>query len=115
MSMTVLVTRNASGRVRGFLASCACELAPGVYTAPRMSDAVRDRVWDVLVDWTSHDADCSVVMTWPDRSQPSGQSVRLLGVPACDLVVVDGVVLVRRDLPGPEPAAAALTTETPAP
>lgn len=110
MSMTVLVASNASGRIRGFLASCACELAPGVYTVPRMSEAVRERVWDVLVEWTAHEPDCSVVMTWPDRSQPSGQSVRVLGAPACDLVVVDGVVLVRRDLPGPEPAPASLKT-----
>lgn len=102
MAMTVLVTRNASGRVRGFLASCACELAPGVYTVPRMTEAVRERVWSVLVDWTAHEADCSVVMTWPDRTQPSGQSVRIVGEPACDLVVIDGVVLVRRDLPPPD-------------
>lgn len=106
MPMTILVTRNASGRVRGFLASCACELAPGVYTVPHMSAAVRERVWEVLVEWTSHEPNCSVVMTWPDRSQPSGQSVRMLGAPACDLVRVDGVVLVRRDLPDFPPAPA---------
>lgn len=104
MAMTVLVTRNASGRIRGFLASCACELAPGVYTVPRMTDAVRERVWNVIVDWISQEPEASVVMTWSDRSQASGQSVRLLGAPACDLVVVDGVVLVRRDLPAPEPS-----------
>ena len=110
MPMTILVARNAPGRIRGFLASCACELAPGVYTVPRMSKAVRERVWSVLVNWSTHAPDCSVVMTWPDRSQPSGQGVLMLGTPACDLIVVDGVVLVRRDLPGRESAADSLTT-----
>jgi len=100
--MTVVVTSNASGRTRGFLASCACELAPGVYTMPRMSDAVRRRVWDVLVDWTTQDQNCSVVMTWPDRTAPSGQRVLIIGAPACDLVVVDELVLVRRELSASE-------------
>lgn len=103
MAMTVLVTRNVSGRVRGFLASCACELAPGVYTIPRMTPTVRDQIWDVLVEWTSLETDCSVVMTWPDRAQPSGQCVRVLGAPACELAVVDGVVLVRRERAGSTP------------
>ena len=44
MPMTVLVTRNAPMRYRGFLASCMLELAAGVYTSPRMTRAVRERV-----------------------------------------------------------------------
>ena len=102
MSMTVIVTRNASGRVRGFLASCMCEVAPGVYTAPRMTEAVRIRVWGVLVEWVPAEPDCSTVMTWSDRSQACGQSVLVLGSPACDLRVVDGVVLARRAFPAQE-------------
>ena len=113
MAMTILVTRNASGRIRGFLASCACELAPGVYTVPRMSDAVRERVWNVLVEWTAHEADCSVVMTWPDRSQPSGQSLRILGAPACDLVEVDGMFFGRRPLSEPDLQAEPSTPQHP--
>lgn len=101
--MTVIVTRNASGRLRGFLASCMCEVAPGVYTAPRMTKAVRRRVWDVLADWVLAESDCSAVMTWSDRSQACGQSVLVLGSPACDLRVIDGVVFTRRELPTPEP------------
>jgi len=49
--MTVVVTRNVSGRTRGFLASCMLEVAPSVYCAPRMSKGVRDRVKSVLDDW----------------------------------------------------------------
>ncbi|MEL6317336.1 MAG: type I-E CRISPR-associated endoribonuclease Cas2e, partial [Pseudomonadota bacterium] len=33
MPMTVIVTRDVAPRIRGFLASLALEIAPGVYTA----------------------------------------------------------------------------------
>ena len=36
--MVVIVTRDVADRFRGFLASCMLEIAPGVYTAPRMSN-----------------------------------------------------------------------------
>ena len=49
--MTVVVTRNVVDRFRGFLASCMLEVAPGVYTAPRMNAAVRNRVWLVMEEW----------------------------------------------------------------
>lgn len=96
MSMTVMVTRNASGRVRGFLASTMLELSPGVYSAPRMSPAVRERVWSVLLDWFPAERDASVVMIWQTRDQPGGQAVRALGVPPVDLCDVDGLLLARR-------------------
>ena len=51
MPMTVVVTRNVAPRYRGFLASVMLEIAPGVYTSPRMSRAVRERVWEVLTGW----------------------------------------------------------------
>lgn len=98
MSMTVVVTRNAPGRIRGFLASVMLEIAPGVYSAPRISPAVRERVWTVLSEWFSQQGDTSVVMTWQDRDTPGGQTVRTLGTPPIDLVTVDGLVLARRRL-----------------
>jgi CRISPR-associated protein Cas2 len=49
--MTVLVTRDLAPRFRGFLASCMLEVAPGVYTSPKMTRAVRERVWQVIQDW----------------------------------------------------------------
>ena len=49
--MTVIVTVNVDARYRGFLASAMLEIAPGVYTAPRMTSGIRERVWDVLADW----------------------------------------------------------------
>ena len=44
MSMTIVVTRNVEARVRGFLASTMLEIASGVYTAPTLTPAVRDRI-----------------------------------------------------------------------
>lgn len=94
--MTVVVTREVPGRFRGFLASCMCEIAPGVYTAPRMSAGVRERVWSVLEDWWMAYPDCSVLMTWPDRRLAGGQNLRTLGLPRQDLHNHCGVFLARR-------------------
>jgi CRISPR-associated protein Cas2 len=98
MSMTVVVTRNVSARVRGFLASAMLELAPGVYSAPRISPAVRQRIWTVLSDWFPNERDASVVMIWQEREIPGGQAVHVLGSPPIDLVEVDGLILGRRDI-----------------
>lgn len=96
MSMTVLVTRNVSARVRGFVASVMLEITPGVYSAPRISPAVRARIWAVLTDWFAHETDASIVMLWQERDMPGGQAVRTLGCPPIDLVEVDGLLLARR-------------------
>ena len=99
MPMTVVATRNVAPRVRGFLASVMCEIAPGVYTAPRMSAAVRERVWTVLRGWCSElTEEQGVVMTWPDSKLPGGQSVRVLGGPPYELVEKDGIFLARSEL-----------------
>ncbi len=94
--MTVVVTRNVSDRVRGFLASSMLELGPGVYSAPRISPAVRERIWEVLGDWFLAEHEASVVMAWADPQIPGGQTVRVLGVPPVELVELDGMVLSRR-------------------
>jgi CRISPR-associated protein Cas2 len=96
MSMTVVVTRNVSSRVRGFLASAMLELVPGVYSAPRLSPAVRGRVWDVLEDWFPNERDASIVMLWQERNIPGGQAVRTLGSPPIEFLDVDGLILARQ-------------------
>jgi len=96
MSMTVVVTRNVSMRVRGFLASAMLELAPGVYSIPRMSPAVRNRIWEVLNDWFPAEQAASVVMLWQDKAVPGGQTVRTLGSPPIAFVELDGLVLAYR-------------------
>lgn len=96
MPMTVVVTRDVAPRFRGFLASTMLEIAPGVYTVPRMSAGVRERVWAVLEEWFQALGGSSIVMTWPDPQKPAGQAVAVLGVPPVELVDHDGVILSRR-------------------
>lgn len=94
--MTVVVTRDVAPRIRGFLASTMLEIGPGVYTAPRMNKAVRERVWRVIEEWFAALGGGSVIMTWREPRAPAGQGLRVLGEPVRDLVEVDGLILVRR-------------------
>lgn len=97
MAMTVLVTRDVAPRFRGFLASCMLEIAPGVYTAPRMSKAVRDRVWSVVSVWHEESAGSgSLVLTWPDNSQLGGQAILSLGLPPVTVADIEGIYLAVR-------------------
>lgn len=89
--MVVIVTRDVADRFRGFLGSCMLEIGPGVYTAPRMNPGVRERVWTVLCEWFSTIQHGSIVMTWRDGSEPSGQRVATLGTPPVQITNVDGV------------------------
>jgi len=99
MDMTVVVTRNAPDRYRGFLASCMLEIAPGVYTSPRMSDGVRERVWEVCLEWsTALPVDGGVLLTWRDAEEPSGQGLRVAGWARSDIVEHDGVWIARRQI-----------------
>ncbi|MCB9678336.1 MAG: type I-E CRISPR-associated endoribonuclease Cas2 [Alphaproteobacteria bacterium] len=91
-----MVTNDVAPRTRGFLASCMLEIAPGVYTGPRMNRAVRDRVWAVVEEWHETLRQGSVIMTWPDPEAVGGQVVRMLGVPRKVLVDLDGMVLTCR-------------------
>lgn len=94
--MTVVVCVNAPGRIRGFLASCMLEIAPGVYTAPDMMGTTRDRIWSVIESWWDEWPEASLVMTWEAPSEPGGQGLRSLGQPPKELVPTEGLVLVRR-------------------
>ncbi|MDP3273861.1 MAG: type I-E CRISPR-associated endoribonuclease Cas2e [Deltaproteobacteria bacterium] len=98
--MTLVVTRNVPDRFRGFLASVMCEVTWGVYTAPRISKGVRDRIWDVLCEWyaATSEPDRGIVMTWPDARVSGGQVFRTLGSPKVDLHEHDGLILVRCEL-----------------
>ena len=94
MAMTIAVTRNAPGRFGGFLCSCMQEIAPGVYAAPRMKKAVRERVWKVMLEWAELlPEDGGVVLLWRSRSAPSGLGVRFVGWPKKELVEHEGVWL----------------------
>lgn len=97
MAMCVIVTRDVPARFRGFLASCMLEIAPGVYTQPDMSAAVRERVWKVLRDWWIHYTQGSVVMTWAAPATDERQQVLTLGEPAKELIDYEGMYVVRRE------------------
>lgn len=91
--MVVVVTTNVADRFRGFLASAMLEVAPGVYTAPRMSAGVRERVWKVLAEWHLALGGGSIVMTWRDPREPCGQGLRTLGLPARTFADLDGLIV----------------------
>jgi CRISPR-associated protein Cas2 len=92
--MVVIVTRDVKPRFRGFLTSCMLEIAPGVYTSPRMSVGVMDRVWAVISEW--HDElDCgSIIMTWNNSTDPGQQGIRTLGTPPVRIIEHEGLHLV---------------------
>lgn len=94
--MTVIVTRDVEARYRGFLASVMLEIAPGVYTSPRMSKAIRERVWQVLCEWHQTLQRGSIVLTWQDNSQTGGQGLLSLGEPPKKFADLDGVLVVVR-------------------
>lgn len=96
MAMTVVVTRDVEARYRGFLASVMLEISPGVYVAPRLSKAVRDRIWSVLEKWYAFLDRGSVSMVWRDSGMPGGLSLLFLGEPPKEICNADGVLLVRR-------------------
>ena len=97
--MTVVVTRDVATRFRGFLASCMLEIAPGVYTAPKMNRAVRERVWTVLEEWFFELGGRGIVMTWLDPLASGGQQISILGSPSYELYPCNEVFLARkRDL-----------------
>ena len=93
--MTVVVTVNVEGRYRGFLASAMLEIAPGVYTAPLMTQGIRDRIWDVLSRWHGELGQGSIVMTWRDARAVGEQRIRTLGSAPRTIVDADGVYLVK--------------------
>ena len=94
MTMTIVVTRNAPGRYRGFLASCMLEIAPGIYASPKIKKAVRERIWRVMLEW--HEAlpdDGGIVMFWADKRAPSGMGMHVVGYPKKTLLEHEGMWL----------------------
>ena len=101
--MTIVVTRNAPERYRGFLASVMLEIAPGTYVSPYMQAGVRERVWNVCVDWVEVlPVDGSITMIWRDATQPSGLRADIIGAPKAELQEHDGIWLDRHDLTAAE-------------
>lgn len=96
MALVVVVARDVPRRFHGFLSSIMLEVAPNVFISPRMSPAVRQRVWAVISDWYGFERRGSLVMVWRDREAVGGVGIANLGIPPRKLAEVDGMWLVRR-------------------
>nr|WP_321525625.1 type I-E CRISPR-associated endoribonuclease Cas2e [uncultured Cohaesibacter sp.] len=96
MPATLVITRDVEMRYRGYLTSIMLELSAGVYLAPTMSAAVRERTWEVLSDWHMALGRGAIVMAWPDRKAAGGMVIQTLGDAPKEIVDADGVLLVRR-------------------
>ncbi len=94
--MTVVVTRDVEARYRGFLASVMLEVAPGVYLAPHLSKAVRERIWSVIEDWYGLLNRGAVVMISRDGRFPGGLALRHVGDRPKEILDADGVLVVKR-------------------
>jgi CRISPR-associated protein Cas2 len=103
MPLCVVVTRDVDDRYRGFLGSVMLELAPGVYANPRMSAAVRQRVWAVMADWHVALSRGSIVMTWAEPKAAGALGLLVLGESPKEVVQHCGVWLARRKIRSPEP------------
>ena len=99
MPMTLVVTRDVADRYRGFLASIMPEIAPGVYIAPELSKAVRQRIRAVLADWWGTLPGGSIIMGWKDEMAAGQLGIFVLGLPPVTLADVDGMLMVKRNLP----------------
>ena len=98
MPMVVVITRDVEARYRGFLGSVMLELSAGVYAHPRISPAVRNRIWDVLADWHGQLRQGSIIMTWSESAANGCMGLSTLGEPAKHIVAHDTMLLVRREL-----------------
>ena len=98
MPLVVIITRDVADRFRGFLASVMLEVAPTVYISPRMNQGVRLRTWQILSNWHYSEPRGSVVMVWRDSNETGGVGISTLGTPPRELVEIDGLWLVKKQL-----------------
>jgi len=97
--MTIAVTRNVPDRFRGFLASCMLEIAPGVYVEPNMNAGVRDRIYQVMLEWAAFiPEDGGVMILWRDSKHPSGLGIGTVGWAKTELINHEGRWLAHREL-----------------
>ena len=104
MALVMIVIRDMANRFHGFLSSAMLEVAPNVFVSPRMNPGVRERIWNVLVDWYASEPQGSAVMVWRDLDAVGGVGIAHLGEAPRELVEADGMWLVRRCVPIAEKA-----------
>lgn len=93
--ITVFHAVAVADRYRGYLSSVSVEIAAGLYVAPAMSKAVRERVWETLSSWWSTMPGGSLVMLWRDKDAPGEIALLTLGTRRYEPVEIDGMILMR--------------------
>ena len=73
------------------------EVSSGVYVAPNLSDAVRRRIWDILVMWRATLGNGSIVMVWRDNNAVGRLRIQNIGEPPKEIIDADGILLVKRN------------------
>lgn len=92
--MLVLITNQVPMKVRGFLAACLLEVAPGVYVHPRINAGVRERIWKIMTEWSvEFSQEAFVLALWPAPKSSGGINIRTIGIPQRTLIDYDGLVL----------------------
>ena len=71
-------------------------IAPGVYIAPKMNRAGRERVWAVLEEWFFELDGGGIVMTRFDPLAPGGQQIAILGSPSYEFYPCNEIFLARK-------------------
>lgn len=102
MPLCIVITRDVELRYRGFLGSVLLEVSPGVYVGPRITKAIRERIWTVLSDWHRTLGRGSIVMLWREAAAPGGIRLSSLGEPPKELCESDHMLLARRPLRIPD-------------
>lgn len=67
------------------------ELAAGVYVAPDLTRAVRERIWTVLSEWWDAVPGGSILMAFPDKESAGRLGIYTLGIPPVKLADLDGL------------------------
>lgn len=95
--MFVVVTRNASPRISGFLASALLRVSSNCYIGPRLSSRVRQKIIDVTTEFAAHDQEVSITFVWSDAGAVSGVASAHVHEPLSEIIDIDGILVVREE------------------
>lgn len=96
--MFVAVTRNASPRIAGFLASTLLRVSATCYVGPRITSRARQKIIDVVAEFASYDREASVTFVWTDEGAVSGVAVAHVSEPCTNIIDIDGIMVVMEDI-----------------
>lgn len=96
MSLTLVLTRNAPDRLRGFLRSVFLEIDAGVYVSALMTRKGRERIWEEIEPF--HVEGTYAVMVWEDAHKPARFEFRKSGNSPYVIRLLDGLPVLMRSL-----------------